>query len=174
MFFGDPVAAFEGLRRALSPDGRLVFVSWQGMHHNEWMALPARAAATALGRGIPVPPADGPGPFSLADPRRVHALLDTAGYRSISITERADPIALPVAAAPSFAEGAMSHGGIRAAVADADERTRSDVRDAIVRALRARAQDGVTRLSRGALIVSASNRPAAPPERVVRCAVWGD
>jgi hypothetical protein len=34
----------------------------------------------AVGRDIPPPPPDGPGPFSLGDPARVRALLTAAGF----------------------------------------------------------------------------------------------
>ena len=35
MFFGDPVAAFTNIGRALRPAGRLVMVVWQAKEHNE-------------------------------------------------------------------------------------------------------------------------------------------
>jgi SAM-dependent methyltransferase len=78
MFFGDPVAAFANLARALKPDGRLVLLVWQPFEENEWLREFRRAVA--LGRDIPPPPPDGPGPFSLGDPARVRALLTAAGF----------------------------------------------------------------------------------------------
>ena len=36
MFFGDPVAAFANIRRALRPAGRLVMMVWQAHERNEW------------------------------------------------------------------------------------------------------------------------------------------
>ena len=43
MFFDDPVRAFTNIRRALATDGRAAFVSWQGLHANEWLMLIADA-----------------------------------------------------------------------------------------------------------------------------------
>jgi len=37
MFFGDPVAAFANLARALKPDGRMVLLVWQSFAENEWL-----------------------------------------------------------------------------------------------------------------------------------------
>jgi SAM-dependent methyltransferase len=36
MFFGDPVAAFSNIGRALRPTGRLVMMVWRAKEHNEW------------------------------------------------------------------------------------------------------------------------------------------
>ncbi|MBA3573693.1 MAG: class I SAM-dependent methyltransferase, partial [Pseudonocardiales bacterium] len=48
MFFGDPVAAFANLARALKPDGRMVLLVWQSFAENEW--LDAFLSAVAAGR----------------------------------------------------------------------------------------------------------------------------
>jgi SAM-dependent methyltransferase len=78
MFFGDPVAAFANLARALKPDGRMVLLVWQAVAENP--AFPAFREAVAVGRDLPLPPPDGPGPFALGDPDRVRALLTAAGF----------------------------------------------------------------------------------------------
>ena len=44
MFFADPVAAFANVRRALRPDGRMVFACWQHAAGNPWFGLPRSAA----------------------------------------------------------------------------------------------------------------------------------
>src|SRR5215472_1385185 len=57
MFFGDPVATFANLRRALRPDGgRLVFTCWRPLNENPWMLLPLQVVQTL------VPPVPRPGP----------------------------------------------------------------------------------------------------------------
>jgi len=43
MFFGDPVAAFRNMARALRPGGRLVLLVWQAPHRNEWIVASTRA-----------------------------------------------------------------------------------------------------------------------------------
>jgi SAM-dependent methyltransferase len=78
MFFGDPVAAFTNLARALKPGGRMVLLVWQAMSENPWFT--AFREAVAVGRELPMPPPDGPGPFALGDPDRVRALLTAAGF----------------------------------------------------------------------------------------------
>jgi len=74
MFFGDPVAAFANLARALKPEGRMVLLVWQPMAENPWLT----AFRTAVPG--PLPPPDGPGPFALGDPDRVRTLLTAAGF----------------------------------------------------------------------------------------------
>ena len=78
MFFGDPVVAFANLARALKPGGRMVLLVWQSMAENPWFT--AFRWAVAVGRHLPLPPPDGPGPFALGDPDRVRALLTAAGF----------------------------------------------------------------------------------------------
>lgn len=72
MFFGDPVAAFTSIGRALRPQGSLALVAWQPASENEWFQEITRAMAA--GREMPVPPPDAPGPFSLSVPGRVSRL----------------------------------------------------------------------------------------------------
>src|ERR687896_40234 len=54
MFFGDPVAAFANLARALKPGGRMVLLVWQPMSENPWFT--AFREAVAVGRELPTPP----------------------------------------------------------------------------------------------------------------------
>ncbi len=84
MFFDDPVRAFANIRTALAPSGRLVFVCWQALAENAWMMVPVAAAA----RHVSLPDSasvDGPGPFSLGDRERVHAVLNAAGFSGIGV-----------------------------------------------------------------------------------------
>jgi SAM-dependent methyltransferase len=80
MFFDDPMAAFANIGTALAPGGRLVFLAWQDIPHNEWVAVPAGAALAH----VPLPEGFGapgtPGPFSLADPGRITEVLMSAGF----------------------------------------------------------------------------------------------
>jgi len=83
MFFGDVVAAFTNIGRALRPDGRLTLLTWQTVPHNEWIR--ELSGALAAGRDLPTPPPDAPGPFSLADPDRVRRVLVAAGFSDIEL-----------------------------------------------------------------------------------------
>lgn len=99
MFFADPTAAFAHLRAALRPAGRLVFVCWQPPSANPWMAIPNRTAMRFF--DLTPPPHDAPGPFSLADPQRIRALLTAGGFAGIEIT--------PIARHLSLAAGQSLH-----------------------------------------------------------------
>lgn len=90
MFFGDPVAAFRNIAGALRPGGRLVLLTWQPMERNEWIT--SLRTALAGGRALPAPPPAAPGPFSLSDPERVHALLTTAGFTGIRLDGASEPL----------------------------------------------------------------------------------
>jgi len=79
MFFGDPVAAFKNLRRALKPLGRIVFLCWRTPMENPWGLVPMRAATPHL------PPFERPGPedpgqYSFGDRARVERILKQAGF----------------------------------------------------------------------------------------------
>ncbi|MEV6578585.1 methyltransferase domain-containing protein [Streptomyces sp. NPDC051582] len=86
MFFADPVAAFRNIGGALRPGGRLVQSVWQPLADNEWFL--ALTGALALGRPMPTPAVDAPGPFSLSDPARVRTVLGAAGFTDVRLDPR--------------------------------------------------------------------------------------
>jgi SAM-dependent methyltransferase len=90
MFFGDPIAGFTNIGRALRPAGRLTLLTWQGLADNEW--LTEFRAAMAVGRDLPTPPPNVPSPFSLADPDRVRSILGAAGFVDISLEDLRVPM----------------------------------------------------------------------------------
>jgi SAM-dependent methyltransferase len=154
MFFTDPAAAFANVRRALRTGAALSFVCWQTVFDNEWMLIPGAAVAEVTG-SLPRMPGPGePGPFSLADPDRVRAVLAAAGFGSVDVTPHADQIVISEAGIPGAASASARTGGAREALRDADERTRERAVAAIEEALRARLQDGEVRASRGVLLVT--------------------
>ncbi len=87
MFFGDPVAAFTTLRRALRPGGKLAFVCWRPITENPWMQAPLHAAYGAGAPRLPKPGADDPGPFAFADPDKVTRILTGAGFSTPVFTK---------------------------------------------------------------------------------------
>jgi SAM-dependent methyltransferase len=90
MFFGDPVAAFTNIARALRCDGRLVMLVWQSARENHWV----RDFTTALAadRDLPAPPPDAPGPFTFADPDRTRSILNAAGFRDVAVAGAEAPM----------------------------------------------------------------------------------
>jgi SAM-dependent methyltransferase len=86
-FFGDPVVAFNNIRRATKPGGRLMLMAWQPIARNE-----AINTFRTILAGVTGPAADGPGPFSLGDPDRVRGLFTSVGYGNVRLTEVAAPM----------------------------------------------------------------------------------
>jgi len=93
MFFDDPEAAFANIAGALRSGGRLVFVCWQEMLSNEWLAVPAAAIVCHV--GVPELPEPGaPGPFAFADPARVKVILRSAGLTDVTIEAASDQLVM--------------------------------------------------------------------------------
>lgn len=90
MFFEHPLAAFERIRSALRPDGRLLMMVWQPRDRNEWATAIDDAfrfdRADAAGSSA-VPPA-----FSLGDPDTARRMLESAGF----VTPAFDEVHAPV------------------------------------------------------------------------------
>jgi SAM-dependent methyltransferase len=85
MFFDDPVAAFSNHRRALTPGGKNIFATWQGLGANDWLAPVVSAVAQFtevpdLG-GLP----NGPGMFALKDGSEAAELLEAAGFSDVAV-----------------------------------------------------------------------------------------
>jgi len=122
MFFGDPVAAFTNIGRALRPGGRVRLLVWRELARNEWMQGIRRAIA--MGRELPEPPPGAPSPFALADPDRVRSILTDSGFASVDL----EPLDVPVDLGASAEEGYAFLGGqatTRALLADLDESQRA-------------------------------------------------
>ena len=156
MFFADPVAAFANVRRALRPGAALSFVCWQSVFDNEWMLIPGAAVASVTGSLPPMPGPGEPGPFSLADPGRVRAVLEAAGFGSVAVEPHGDQVVISEDRIPEAALTSVRVGGVREALRDADQQTRERALAAIDEAMRARLQDGQVRASRGVLLVTGS------------------
>lgn len=84
MFFADPVAAFNNLRRASTADGALRLIVWRSARDNPFMTTAERAAAPLL-PSLPPRAAVGPGQFSLGDKARLAAILRESGWRDVDI-----------------------------------------------------------------------------------------
>jgi SAM-dependent methyltransferase len=144
MFFTDPTAAFSKLRKAMRPDGRLLFACWRPLADNPWFALPLQVT-----RGLlpPQPPADpiAPGPFAFASSDRVLGILRDAGWRDASTQRHDVPMRI---AAPGDLDGgadfATRVGPLARLLAEADDSTRAKARQAVIDALGAHdSADGI-------------------------------
>jgi SAM-dependent methyltransferase len=90
MFFGDPVAAFTNIGRALRPAGRLVMMVWQAAERNEWEVAIGRALAGS--DGSPDVDAGGPDAFSLGNPVAVRKILNVAGFADVTLADVGEPV----------------------------------------------------------------------------------
>ncbi len=135
MFFGDPVAAFTNLARALEPGGRMALAVWQGYPEQEWIGSFRRAVGAR-------PLADDAGPFSLGDPDRIRTLLAAAGFAAPGIVGVREPMYYgpDVATAEVMVMGIV--GGM---LADLDDAARAAAVDTLRADLAAHlGPDGVT------------------------------
>jgi SAM-dependent methyltransferase len=97
MFFDEPTAAFDAIRGALRPGGRLVFACWQGVEQNPWHT------GTALRRFVPPPRVPPPGkspvgPFSLGDHEYACDVLGGAGFTAVESTALEITVRAPASA----------------------------------------------------------------------------
>lgn len=90
MFFGDPLAAFTNIARAVRAGGRLTMLVWQSPESNEWISELRGALATT--NDVPAGAIDAPGPFALAQPERVERVLSAAGFSDIEVSQRRAPM----------------------------------------------------------------------------------
>jgi SAM-dependent methyltransferase len=94
MFFAEPAVSFANLRKALRPNGRVVFACWREPKDNPWMMAPLQAVYRHVPRLPQVGPED-PGPFAFASEARVTRILREAGYADIAM--EASNLALDIA-----------------------------------------------------------------------------
>lgn len=90
MFFLPLVPALQGFRRVLRPDGYLAAAVWGAPQQAPLLSASCAAVFAHLGR--PLPPADAPGPFNLANPEQLAQSLTDAGFRNV----RAEPLTMSV------------------------------------------------------------------------------
>ncbi len=86
MFFEEPESAFANIRSELRPGGRAVFIVWRQLSENPWATTPIEAVRPILKAPLPPSDPDAPGPFSLADPKKIERMLGAAGWSHVKIT----------------------------------------------------------------------------------------
>ncbi len=84
MFFDDPTAAFANILTHAAPGARLHFACWRTPKENGWTLAPMQALAPLMPPSEPQDPY-APGPFALADPDRLAAILADAGWKDIDL-----------------------------------------------------------------------------------------
>jgi len=143
MFFADPSAAFTNVLSALRPGGRLACVVWGPIADNPWMSVPTLAAGQALHAELTLPGPDEPGPFSLADPDHVVALLDGAGFTEIVVGSIAGSRLLTDSNVDDEIRALIEVGAVGEAYESADAVARQGAVDAVMAAIQPfRTDDG--------------------------------
>jgi ubiquinone/menaquinone biosynthesis C-methylase UbiE len=92
MFFELPGAAMRNIRSALKPGGTFTQIVWRKREENPWVFLAEQRVRALLPVVAPVQNnqvQSGPGPFSMAGPDMVSAILRGAGFERITF-ERHD------------------------------------------------------------------------------------
>jgi len=131
MFFDDPTAAFANVRRAMKLKGRVALAVFRTAGENPWPSAPI-AAVRHLLPPIPTPGPEEPGPFSWADPARVHRILEGAGFREVSLTAVDTPMQLAGAGgAAEAAEFATLFGPLTRILPDLPPERHQAVRSAL-------------------------------------------
>jgi len=128
MFFGDPVAAFTNIGRAVRPGGRLALLAWQGLARNTWMRTVLETLAA--GRALPGPPTGAPGPLGLADPDDVRRILAAAGFADVDLADEREPVNFGADADDAYAF-VSALGVTRGLLRGLDERSRTAALDAL-------------------------------------------
>ena len=134
MFFADPAAAFANIRKMLKPGGRLAFVCWRAMPDNVWAAVPLAAARDLL-PVQPPPDPNAPGPFAFADPVRLRAILESAGFKDVKI-EKLDSQMHMASSAREAAQFALGIGPLARATAELDDATKTKIVARVAEALK--------------------------------------
>lgn len=112
-YAANPVNALRELRRVCAPNGRVVVASWDAPEHNEM-----RDVFKAVVGTLPAPPT-GEGPFALAAPGALEALLTQAGLQAYA-SGHAD-CAMSQPDAETFWRAQRSAGPLQGAIRAAGE-----------------------------------------------------
>jgi SAM-dependent methyltransferase len=140
MFFDAPVPAFANLRKAIVKGGRLAFVCWRPLAENEWAAM-ATAIVGPIAPPQPPPEPDAPGPFVFADPSRVRAILEGAGFGDIR-TQKLDGV-MELGTSAEHAGFQMTElGPATRLLKGADDATRARAQEAVTAAYAAKWKKG--------------------------------
>ena len=137
MFFNEPKSAFANIGKALSPGGRIVFVTWAGPQHNPWFSVPGRALAEALPE-MPKPDPSAPGPMAFANIEMVTSLLSETGFEEVS-AEEVDTHLTPIGAAADITAMMLAIGPFRGAISKFGQ---PDAENGILEAIAASMIDG--------------------------------
>ncbi len=156
MFFGDPYGAFQNIRKALKPGGRVTFVCWQEIQKNAFFIIPMMAAFEVLGPPEPQPPR-APGPFAFGEEDYLRDILQKADLGNIDIKGVTAPMAVPEDfSADRAADFFVAFGPTKRLLEEQPAEIVEKVRAKIVSALEAHVVDGKVKLDGAVWLVQAT------------------
>ncbi|WP_300380004.1 class I SAM-dependent methyltransferase [Henriciella sp.] len=153
MFFADPVAAFDNLRRAARPGAHLHLLAWRAPEETPFMTLARRTAAPLL-PGLPTPDPDAPGQFAFADADKVTGILRAAGWQAIGISPLDMDCAFPAGALETFL---TRLGPLGQVLPELEASKRTQLIKALLDAFHTYVQDGEVRFTAACWQISAVN-----------------
>jgi SAM-dependent methyltransferase len=90
MFAEDPVAAVHEATRVLQPGGGYAAMTWGPRERNPWLGLVLDAVGEQF--GVPFPPPNVRGPFSLDDPALLTSVLEEGGLVGVHVESVETPM----------------------------------------------------------------------------------
>jgi ubiquinone/menaquinone biosynthesis C-methylase UbiE len=143
MFFADPVAAFQNLRTALKPGGKLIFACWRAMGENRWMNEMVEEAAKLLPMpAMPRPTGYVPGPFAFEDEAFLRGMLKDAGFTTEEITPLSPKLKMPGDTVDEAIAFTSRVGPMAGLMREADDETKAKVEALIKSSIEARFAKG--------------------------------
>lgn len=132
MFMPDPAACLEGAHAALNRGGRIALTCFAGPERNPWASVPISVIKRHVEVTPPVPGA--PGLFAFADPSRLRAALESAGFADVSVDEVLFLMGGEFRDGASFVAFLLDISGpLRGLIADLDDEAQQRVALAIAR-----------------------------------------
>ena len=96
IYFPDQQAAFEGMRRALKPGGRLAGIVYSTPEANGFFSIPVSIIRQRA--ALPPPLPGQPGPFSFGTPGVIEAAYEQAGFSEVEVRRVSAPVRMRSAA----------------------------------------------------------------------------
>jgi SAM-dependent methyltransferase len=97
IYFPDQQAAFQRMRRALKPDGRLAGIVYSTPETNPFFSIPVSVIRRRA--ALPAPLPGQPGPFSFGAPGVIEAAFAHAGFFDVEVKRVSAPVKIASAAA---------------------------------------------------------------------------
>ena len=153
MFMPEPGTCLTRVHRLMKPGARIAIACWSHPEKNIFISLLTQTLARYI--DLPKPQPGAPGIFAFADPERLHAVIENAGFRNIELQEmEIDFIELDSGRAYWEAMSDMA-APVMQFVNRMDSATRSWFIDDVITSAEALKQDGVLRMRGTTWVASA-------------------